>query len=211
MRDYDLTASDTYSIEDERVKHEEIVYRGNKKVINKNEYLQTCKNEHKDITDIDNEDEMKWFYLPWNALYGMNNNVQVISDTEKFISKHNKYVSFYKDDFYIKEYAGKVYKRIKTFNTNEYSIELDEVSKKITGLRLYRDDDVYLICTYFENVNGKNGYYDTYLNRKYYYHLTRKKDKFNIKELISISNNDDIMCGADLDNRECVHKILRRD
>lgn len=164
----------------------------------------------KDITELDNSDEMKWFSLPWNALYGINNKVENVSDTESFISKHNKYVSFYKDSFYIKEYAGKVYRRNKTFNAQEYSIDLDEVSKRIIGIKLYNDDNIYLISTYFDNIPGKSGYYDTYLNRKYYYHITRKEQSFDRSKLVSIDSDDDIVYGTDLDNRQEAIRLLRR-
>ncbi len=211
MDDYNISASDIYKILDNKILHEETIYKDHQRLVHKDGYLPECENNRSDITDIDNSDEMKWFSLPWNALYGINNNIEEVSDTESFLSKHNKYVSFYKDNFMIREYAGKVYRRNKTFNANEYSIGLDEVSKKISGTKLYDNESIYLISTYFQEVESKSGYYDTYLNRKYYYHLIDKKDKFTPMNLVSVSKDDDIIYGADLEDKDNVKMILRRE
>jgi hypothetical protein len=44
--------------------------------IYKTRELEKCENPLPNISSIDSDDDMVWYQLPWNALYGVNNQVQ---------------------------------------------------------------------------------------------------------------------------------------
>ena len=214
FQDYDLLSNSNYQIQNDNTitstfkvskKNIPIIYQEN----NLNQVNNPCPN----LTNLDSPDDVIWYQLPWNALYGVLNKVDKINDIEHLVNVHNKYLAFSNEMFMLKEYASKEYLRTKTFDANKMHFVMDEVNKKIQGILLSREDGLYVIETYFQDVLGDNGYYDTYLNEKYFYHLAQNRDLLhglNRNDLSSVSPEDNILCGADLLVTEDVKKLIRR-
>ena len=179
-------------------------------VYEKNE-LQSVDNPFRNISGIDSDDNMKWFILPWNAYYGVDDRKEKISDVEDIVMSNNKYLGIVNDEFVLREYASKEYRRKKTMNANQNKVIMDEVSKRIYGILLY--DNIYLLETYFDSMYGSNGYYNTYLKDHYFYHLASCENgltSLKREDLVSVSSEDDIIRNGDLLVKEDIKKILKR-
>ena len=89
---------------------------------------------------------------------------------------------------------------------------MDEVNKRVFGILLDSKEKVYVLETYFADMLRGNGYYDTYLNDRYFYHLTQSKDgllSLNKNNLTAISTDNNIVCSADLLVKEDIKKLVK--
>lgn len=206
---FNLDDENDYLIINDKLNHIRKVTRNNLPLIYTNELAKPCENQYKDITSIDGEDNMTWYLLPWNAIYGIDNKHEKLSDDESIDEIHNKYFSTYLDNFIIREYMAKSFHKSKTFDTSSYDIVLEEAIKKLSGIKLFDNDSIYLIETNFFDHLKDSGYYKTYLNGKYFYHLVDKSKGFDKSNLVSISQDNNIIYGADVLVKNDVLKLVR--
>ena len=90
---------------------------------------------------------------------------------------------------------------------------MEELTKRTYGVLLDPKEGIYVIETYFANELRSNGYYDTYLDDRYFYHLAQNKNYLlglNTSDLVSISSDNNIIRSADLLVMDDVKSLLRR-
>ena len=165
--------------------------------------LERVENKHPNISSIDSADDVIWYKLPWDdAMYGVNNKIEVLSDVDEVVMTHNKYLALVGDEFMMKEYASREYQRRKTNDANANQVVLDEVNKRVSGVLLDNNSEgIYAIETYFAGDMRDNGYTDTYLKNRYFYHLQQSQEKLeglNREGLIPVSKDDNVIIDADL-------------
>ena len=73
-------------------------------VLEENKDLEESENVYHNITDLDSKSNFRWFKLPWNALYGINNEVNSLSGSEKMIKTYSMYVLVLDNSFMKKVY-----------------------------------------------------------------------------------------------------------
>ena len=195
-----------YFINNNEANYSHKLYR-NKLLVNKNGKLNEVNNEYKKYTSLDSEDNMKWYLLPWNGLYGVNNSIIKVNDVNYFMNIHNKYFSIIDGDFLLKEYLSKSYNRKLSFSNGDYKISLEEVDKIITGIKLF--DDIYVIETFFDDNGVLNYYYDSYLENKYFYHLYNAKKDLKKDNLIEVNKEKNVIYGSDLYDKNNILKLVR--
>ena len=195
-----------YFINNNEANYSHKLYR-NKLLVNKNGKLNEVNNEYKKYTSLDSEDNMKWYLLPWNGLYGINNSIIKVNDVNYFMNIHNKYFSIIDGDFLLKEYLSKSYNRKLSFSNGDYKISLEEVDKIITGIKLF--DDIYVIETFFDDNGVLNYYYDSYLENKYFYHLYNAKKDLKTDNLIEVNKEKNVIYGSDLYDKNNILKLVR--
>ena len=215
FKDYDLFISNTYEVK----KNNTIinifrVIKNNETVIYKTRELEKCENLLPNVSSIDSDDEIIWYQLPWNALYGVNNQIQTLSEVDEIVMGHNKYLAIVNNEFMLREYASKEYRRKKTFEAHANRVVMDQVKKNVYGVLVNEKEGIYVIETYFGDAMRTNGYYDTYLEDKYFYHIAQSKNGLqglDKKGLVTISQDDQIIKGADLLVVEDLKKKLGRN
>ena len=211
INQYALSSTNIYQADLDSVSHINVVRLAGEEIIYSNTELESVENPLPNITSIDSDIDTKWFLLPWGALYGVNNTVEKISDLESVISMFNKYASFVDDEFMNRENYALVYHRDRSLEAQRFDVVLDEMKKNMYGIKIKNSSDTYVIETAFDDDVSKNGYYDTYLGGKYFYHVTESKDLLGIDrdKLVSISKDNNIINGADLLDVEDVKKLIR--
>ena len=212
--DYKLLASNSYKISNNnQITDTFIVHKDNQPIIFKTMELEKVDNPVPNITGLDSSDDVTWYVLPWNAMYGAGNRVEVLSEVDQIVMVHNKYLALTGDEFMLKEYASKEYQRRKTFEANANRVIMDEVNKRIYGVLLDSKEGIYVIETYFADMVRSNGYYDTYLDDRYFYHLVQSKNLLlgiDRKDLVTINQDNNIIRSADLLVMDDVRKLVRR-
>ena len=209
IQNNDLSSNDIYKAELDVVNHIFNVVKDGKEIFYKEQYLEKQNIELINLTNIDTEETLTWYKLPWTGYYGINNQVKRFSPIDSFVIMHNKYLGIAEDEFMIKEHKAEVYHRDRTFTVNSNDVVLDEVCKTIYGIRPM--DNIYIIETSFDDEIHENGYYDTYLSGRYYYHVIEcdQLQTLEKRKLVSISKDDDIITNADLLVAEDVKKLIR--
>lgn len=214
FRDYDLLSTNEYiTRNDNKVVNIFSVTKNNTCIAYKDYELSESNNLYPNITGIDGSDDVTWYCLPWNALYGVNNTHEELSDVSSIVMLHNKYFALVGDEFMIKEYISKEFQRKKTFKANANRVVMDEANKRIYGILLDEKENIYLLETYFANVIRSNGYYDSYLSEKYYYHIAQNENRLNglnRNDLISINQDNNIIINADLLVIDDIKRLLKR-
>jgi len=210
FEDYMLHSSNIYRVKSDNTLVQ--VFRVTKNglpIIYKNQALEKCNNA---LPNITGNEEMVWYRLPWNAIYGVNDVVEHLSEVDQIVMTHNKYLAISGEEFMLREYASKEYRRKKTFDANANRMIMDEVNKRVFGILLDSKEKVYVLETYFADMLRGNGYYDTYLNDRYFYHLTQSKDgllSLNKNNLVTISTDNNIVCSADLLVKEDIKRLVK--
>ena len=213
ITEYDFISYASYQIEDEVVREVYRVKKDDVTIAYENKECPLTDNEYQNITNIDGECLLKWYLLPWKALYGFKNDTLDISKEEKIIEIHSMYLSVFNDSFFKKEYYSKVYRRKETSSVNKLDITLDEMKKNMIGILIKGLDNVFVLETNFVE-DGKSGYYKQYLKDKYFYHLVLSDNGLlglNKDNLVSVNQDDDIIISADLLNKDRVLRLVRGD
>lgn len=213
ITEYDFISYASYQIEDEVVREVYRVKKDDVTIAYENKECPLTDNEYQNITNIDGECLLKWYLLPWKALYGFKNDTLDISKEEKIIEIHSMYLSVFNDSFFKKEYYSKVYRRKETSSVNKLDITLDEMKKNMIGILIKGLDNVFVLETNFVE-DGKSGYYKQYLKDKYFYHLVLSDNGLlglNKDDLVSVNQDDDIIISADLLNKDRVLRLVRGD
>ena len=209
ISEFNLSSENDYLIDGSSLRLDSSITKDDKLVSYNSSLVDTCINDKSDITSLDSTDNCTWYKLPWGSLYGIENVSEELSSTESINKIHTKYFTDINGNYSIREYFGKKYHRNKTFEVDSYDLTLEECIKNMNLVHLF--DGIYLVETHFSDDASENGYYKTYLDNKYYYHLIDSKLGFNKSNLISISSDNNIIYGADLLNSNDVIKLVRGD
>lgn len=209
---YGFLSSSMYFIVNGVVKEIHEVKKDGTLVLYENKDLSSVEeNPYSSLAHLDSDVQLKWFLLPWGAIYGIDNAILEVSDTEKIVEMHNMYICALEDCFARREYYSKTYLRNRTVAVDSEETVLDEVVKNVTGLRLTGLDTIYAIETNFVG-KGKNGYYEGYLGNKYFYHLAVSEAGIQgiTRDMLKpISKEDNILSGVDLLNKGTVLKLVK--
>lgn len=212
IRSYGYLSSSLYSITNGAVKEIHEVKKDGLPVVYENIDLPCVEeNPYTNIANLDGDVHLKWFLLPWGAVYGIDNAILEVSDTEKIVEMHNMYIDVLGDSFARREYYSKTYLRNRTVAVDSAETVLDEVIKNISGLRLEGLDDIYAIETNFVG-KGKNGYYEGYLANKYFYHLAVSAggiQNLTRERLVPVKKEDNVLSGVDLLNKSNVLRLVK--
>lgn len=208
---YNIVGTFTYLISKDVIKEIRDIKKEDVLVYYKNNDLKECDNQFKNITNFDQDTNLVWFKLPWGAIYGINNSIENISETEKIIKIYNMYLDCFEDSFIKKEYFSRSYKRNDTSSLFSKHISLDEAIKNTTCLCLNKEDGIYIMETSFLDTIYANGYYDEKLKQKYFYHLFQAKGikEFTKEGLINIKLEDSIIDKSDILNDSLILKLVR--
>lgn len=166
-----------------------------------------CDGTFSNLKDIDHEDNLTWYRLPWGALYGVNVNIDDLSDTEKVIEISNKFIDGDDSSFISVEHYSMNYKRNKSVNVEADSVVLDSMSKNMLGRCVDYDSGLFVIETGFDELTT-----DYYSNSKYFYHgVLSDNGVEGIKKenLISLGHDEDILSGSDLSNKYKMKKLVK--
>ena len=214
FKDYALLSCNTYEVKrDNSIINTFRVSKDGQPIIYKNFALDRVDNPVPNVTGLDSKDDAVWYKLPWNAMYGANNRIEALSEVDEVVNVHNKYLAIVGNEFMGREYASQEYRRKKTFEANANRVVMEELTKRTYGVLLDPKEGIYVIETYFANELRSNGYYDTYLDDRYFYHLAQNKNYLlglNTSDLVSISSDNNIIRSADLLVMDDVKSLLRR-
>lgn len=168
------------------------VKKDNKTIYYKNDELEETIVPYPNLTSLDSTNNLKWYVLPWNAYYGIDNNVEKLSDSQRVVETHTMYFGLSSDNFIKKEEYSK--RLIRTKNDsyiNEESITLDEMGKSTICIKLYLNDNIYLIETSFSHKDNEKGFYSEMLSDNYFYHIasSRSIEELSKERTIEIDDN----------------------
>lgn len=207
--DYDIYSVSSYISFDAGIKSITEVIKNNIPMFYQNNDLEEYTSDEKIANH--KSDDLKWYILPWNALYATNTKSSSITPSSKIVEKHNVYMQSDNESFIEKENYSKTFVREIQDGIVPEEVVLDEEIKNITCLPL--SDEVYVIETRFLSSRGTDGYYEEKLNNKYFYHIARSET--GIKGIVrdeSINiNKDDINSKGDLLSKPRVLSLLKGD
>ncbi len=212
MGDDMVSSESSYLVTSEVVKEIHSVKKNGVPIGYENRDLSIIDNDISNITDIDSDTNLRWFRLPWGAMYGICNNIIDASDTEKVLELHNMFVSILDNSFMIREYFSKSYHRTRTTSVDALDVTLDEVKKNINLVCVDSINGVYAMETRFLDKVAMSGYYDEHLARQYYYHIVSSSDGIkgiSREGLIPINKDNGILSGVDLLNKANVYRLVK--
>ena len=210
--DYELQSDSLYYVVGDIVKRVHEIKIKDRVISYSNEDLECVCNEYDNIANLDNEVNLKWFKLPWGALYGIACKIEEVSELEKVIERHNMYISVFNNEFLRKEYYSRTYLRNRTATVTSNEFILDEVRKNMIGVVLDKINGIYVVETSFDDNVSKTGFYDEKLAKKYFYHVVQSNNGVaNIKNenLIDVSKDDGILSNVDLLNKANVLRLVK--
>lgn len=210
---YELDCEYTYLTNNEKIKQIINISKNNRSVVYENKDLESCENEFPNITDLDSKSDFTWYKLPWNALYGINNEVSTLSKDEKMIQTYSMYVCAFQKSFMKKENYSKTYKRNNTTALNTNEVILDDMLKNTLCVCVIDSEDIYVIETAFLDSRYPNGYYLEKLKDKYFYHVVRSKNGINginLSDGINVSK-ENILVNSDLRDEGIILSLTKGD
>ena len=199
--EHQITDLTEYIYKNNKLKYYNKVFFKQKIVHEYEQFLYKSENPLNNIAALDNSEENPlWFKLPWEGYLGFTekqenideNGELVNGETDKsFINKRVVYFSYDEKSFYLKELYSKIFTCL-----NSKDVIFDYLNKTMIGLE---KEDNYVIETSFDGP-GKTGYYNTYLQNKYFYHigLSKAKELLDKKDLIPLSKIDGLQEKANL-------------
>ena len=202
---FDLIYKTTYLITNGVVKKIDDVIRDNKNIYYRNNDLEMCSVDEKISSN-----NYSWYKLPWNAYYGINNSIINLSDTEAIVEIASMYLYNDNDSLYAKEYYSRSYKRKETSRIAGETVILDNIIKDIKGIYI-SNKHAYLMETTFLDTLYSSGYYNEFLENKYFYHLSKNIDINAIERdnLVYISSKDNVFEYADIITNDYILKRVR--
>lgn len=212
MGDNMISCSSEYLVTNEVVKERHITKKNGIPIGYENRDLVEVDNDISNITDIDSDTNLRWFRLPWGAMYGICNNIVDVSDTEKVIERHNMFVQPNSDNFMIREYFSKSYHRNRTTRVDALDVTLDDVRKNVNLVCIDSIKGIYVLESSFSDKVAMSGYYNEKLAGTYYYHLVSSSDGIkgiSREGLIPVSKNDNVLSGVDLLNKANVYRLVK--
>lgn len=210
---YDLYSQWSYLANNEKVKQVVNITKSDRQLIYENKDLETCENNNKNITDLDSSSSFVWYMLPWDALYGINNDIMSLSEDEKMIQTYSMYACVLDKSFMKKENYSKTYKRNSTVALKSEEVIIDDMIKNTLGICVFESENIFVIETSFLDSRYSNGYYLEKLNDKYFYHIVRSENGIKGINLNSAINVDkkDILVNSDLRNESIVLSLVKGD
>ena len=163
--------------------------------------LKSSEVEHENLISITGDFNGVWYKLPWNAYFGISEEIDVISELEKVTKRESKYLSLCNDRFLLHEDSNKKCVRDRTIHSTGSVFELDRLKRVIKGKRL--DEENYVIETVFSvNIN------DT--NKQYFYHIAKVDniDEITKDNLFSVSKDENVIYSGDLYDTSNIRKVL---
>lgn len=212
MGDQLITATNEYLITNGVVKDICSIKKGEIPIFYENKDLEKTSNDLSNISDIDSNPTLEWFRLPWGALYGIDNKVLDVSETEKTIELHNMFIGNTGNSVMMREYFSKSYRRNRTVSVNALDVTLDEVVKNISIVCLDPIKGIYAVETSFYDRVDKSGYYEENLSGNYFYHIVSSDTGIggiSREGLVPISKEDNVLSGVDLLNKANVYRLVK--
>ena len=210
---YNLVSSYLYHMTKGAPKVTHEIKKNGLPVVFEDKDLANTDNEWENVADLDYDSSLSWYRLPWNALYGVDNEIQEISETEKIVKIHNMFIEATDNQFVRREYYAKTYVRNRTVAVDAKEMVLDEVRKTVNGVNLSLTDGIYVIETNFtDKVLGHSGYYDEKLKNRYFYHLCQSSkgikgiDRASLKQ---VSKDDNVLQASDMLNKARMLKLVK--
>lgn len=191
-----------YHVKDKKfVLEHETYLRGELKILENVDMPKTV-NENSHLITGDYE----WYKFPWEALYGIIENENLLNLNERITHSQNVYMEVKDDSFLIMEFISKCFQRLSTKALIMEDLIIDSVSSKKIGLKC---DDGYIIETSF-NSRGMNGYYKEHLGGKYYYCLVRGSNiqEIDLNNMIIINHGCEIFYKTDLLKKSKIKKLM---
>lgn len=210
---YELDCEYTYLANNEKIKQIINISKSSRNVIYENKDLEPCENDIPNITDLDSESNFTWYKLPWNAMYGINNEVATLSEEEKMIQTYSMYVCTFQKSFMKKENYSKTYKRNKTTALDTNEVVLDDMLKNTLCVCVIDSENIYVIETAFLDSRYPNGYYLEKLKDKYFYHVVRSEEGIKgikLSDGINVSK-ENILVNSDLRDEEIILSLTKGD
>ena len=210
---YELVCEYTYLTNNEKIKQIINISKGNRRVVYENKDLEQCENNIPNITDLDSKSDFIWYKLPWNAMYGINNDVTTLSDEEKMVQTYSMYVCTFQKSFMKKENYSKTYKRNSTVALSTNEVVIDDMLKNTICICVIDNENIFVIETSFLDSRYPNGYYLEKLKDKYFYHVVRSENGVSD---IMLSNGinvtkDDILVNSDLRDEGIILSLTKGD
>ena len=203
----------TYIASNGNIKQVINVSRKDKAVIYENKDLDRCENNIKSVTELDGKTEFDWFMLPWGALYGINNEVEDLSDNEKMVKTYSMYAHEMDNAFMKKENYSKTYKKNSTTALSAHEIVIDDMLKNTLCICISKQDKLYMIETSFLESSYPNGYYQEKLQNKYFYHVVQSENGIEGIVLDNGVNIDKetVLSSAEIKDSDKMIRLIRGD
>ncbi len=201
----DTVIANEFKIDENGATHLNYAYRDGKQIAYEVVDLEEVDFNHKNLINLDRDNEFTWYKLPWNAYIGRNSSVNEVDPTTQVHTNQVMYLDMIDDNFYKREFYTKKLLREKTATQSRFILTVDELRKITFGFKL--DDDNYLVETSFKKALGDGEYQEKYNNR-YFYHLahTQSLEGITREDLIPITK-DIIEDRNDLLREEKVKRI----
>ena len=210
---YELYSEYTYLANNEKVKQIVSVTKEDRELIYENKDLDITENNLESITDLDNKANFTWYLLPWNALYGINNEIETLSESEKMVQTYSMYACSSNKSFMKKENYSKTYKRNSTTALSADEVVIDDVIKNTLGVCVIDSEDIYVIETAFLDSRYSNGYYQEKLKDKYFYHVVKSEEGIKgikLSDGINVDKNN-VLVNSDLRDEGLLLSLTKGD
>ncbi len=211
INDYELSEVSKYLITNGVVKEIHDVTRKGITIGYKNNDLELLKeNPLCNIANLDEETNLRWFVLPWGAIYGCDTKLEDVSNTEKIIQIQNMYLDIFDGGFIKKEYYSKNYKRNKTATINAEDMMLDSIMKSVLGINIDKDGKLFVIETTFAKEGTSSDYYNNSNCSRYFYHGCYVNNISDIerRKLIPLNRKQNVISNSDLVNKYRILKLV---
>lgn len=169
-------------------------------------------NPLQNIAELDENANLKWYKLPWGAVYGCEIAVEDVSITEKIIEIQNIYVDTFDGGFIKKEYYSKNYKRNKTVTLNAEDMMLDELKKTVVGISIDKDGKLFVIETSFDKDGNQEDFYNGTYGGRHFYHGCYADEGIKSVEkrrLVTLSRKQNVINNSDLVNKYRILKLVK--
>ena len=186
----DTTITNEFRIDENGASYLYYAYRDGKPIVYDSGDLEQVEFNHKNLINLDRDNEFTWYKLPWDAYVGRNSGVNEIDPTTQIHTNQVMYLDMIGDNFYKREFYTKKLLREKTATQSRFILTVDELRKITFGFKL--DEDNYLVETSFKKALGDGEYQEKYNNR-YFYHLAHAKNLEGIKRENLIPITKDII------------------
>lgn len=200
----DLEICNEFKIDQDGGSYINIVYWNKQMVLYEPGELEKVNVDYNNLVNLDNENNLVWYQLPWNAYLGTNTIDEEVNEKARIITNHIMYLDVIGDSFYKREYYKKILARENAKTKRVFKITVDELRKITFG---FKDRDHYLIETSFKKALGDGEYQEKYSD-KYFYHIVRTSELSNVRRdtLIPVTKNI-VSNENDLLEREKVKRI----
>ena len=210
---HDIFASFSYIAFNNIVKSITTITKNYLNIYYENKDLPKTANTFTNITDLDCETNLFWYQLPWNSIFGINSQVEDLTEFDRMSKSHQVYLHVTTDSFLKREKYFSSYLKKNTTAIASEEVVLDEVNKNTCGIPISKTEGIYAIEVSFLDTLNPNGYYSGKLKNKYFYYITYSKDgikdvsKNNMKNI----SNKEVLTNADLVNKPKILSLVKGD